>query len=72
MRYPKDHKIKLIHPISAGDQLMSLKPRPNAACVCNSGKKQKKCCGVHTRYASTDKMGMRNLPKPEPAELKAE
>jgi len=42
-------------PKDKGCQLLSRKVRPNDKCLCNSGKKQKHCCGTDTRYLSTDR-----------------
>jgi hypothetical protein len=59
MKFPKDHMVKAINPISPGDQLLSFKRRPNDPCQCESGKKAKKCCGTATRFLSTDKLEVR-------------
>jgi len=33
-----------------GSPILSVKPDRNALCQCGSGKKQKKCCGVETKF----------------------
>jgi len=41
-------------PKEKGCQLLAQKVRPNDKCLCGSGKKQKHCHGIDTRYNSTE------------------
>lgn len=36
-----------------GSPMVAIKPERNQKCTCGSGKKQKNCCGIKTKYYST-------------------
>ena len=43
--------------------LISVKVGRNTMCMCGSGKKQKKCCGVETKYHNRDFESIDDLKK---------
>ena len=44
-------RIRMVHFIKGnGSPIVSFKKNRNALCSCGSGKKQKRCCGVETKF----------------------
>lgn len=41
--------------IGDGSPMISHKPQRNLLCSCGSGKKQKRCCGIETKFYTTKK-----------------